>query len=796
MLVGGQLAEPWRPAVKQYALHIDARPCTSLLQDSADRDAMQGLSLPASVTITLHNGADVPGAATGIGLHASRACLDIRGVAALDDKGVPLAAGRVTWAWSPLSHTEDVIQVRWPAGATVAAVVVTYLLRVGVAPVGLYVSGRTPAHVWLATQCEPVGARRIMPCLDEPRAKAPVQVAVLAPPEWTVLGNTEGVLRRGHQWVFPATPPMSTYLLALVLASPGALLCDDTQVHVLPSTGMQVRVWRHPGDAPQDTAVAAAACMGAVQALEALTRLPYPLPTLDLVPVHAFDSAAMENWGCMLFHRRALLVPSPALAVASGLPVPSGSSVHAVRLTVAHEVAHQWFGNLVTMGWWNDLWLNEAFATLLGYWVLALQELVRVGPDQVLPPPPDALWAAALRAGHLPAWQRFLLEELGDALRGRAVDTPPEAVVTESDMEAMFDGVTYSRGAAVLRAVLLAAGGDAVPAVRLYLLKAMDRGGLASVQDLWDAVGPGPADMGGAWLRADRLQVLGPTAATVLPRLHPLTLRPVSATGPAASRAVFATPVTLNPLFGVPGLVPLTHASLPAFRALLALDVAGAICLLLSARDAVESRGDPVGWAIVREAAAPDGPGPGPARARVPPLIRQAATGLLQTWTAKCHAFKGSVGQDPGAWDARLRGVLAARAAASAHHVGDPKGKFDFRGVLQTVTRAAGPVLHVPAWQALLHSLASPTSTRKAILSETEAREALQELQRQAAALRYSCGPPHARPASGIPVAAGGRAQAGKKRHGHGSASSTKPHRPARLRRCCGAKKHVFSPAR
>ena len=792
------MPEPWRPSVKQYALYIDGRPCVGLLQDSSVRDAMQGVSLPASVTITLHRGVDMSAAApaiTGIGLHASRACLDIREVAALDDKGAPLSPGRVTWAWSPHSETEDVMQVRWPPGATVAAVVVKYMLRVGVAPVGLYVSGRTAAHVWLATQCEPVGARRIMPCLDEPRAKAPVQVTVLAPADWTVLGNTEGVLQRrprrsSHDWawVFPPTPPMSTYLLALVLASPGALLCDDTQVHHVPATGVQVRVWRHPEDVPQDTAVAAAACMGAVQALEALTRLPYPLPKLDLVPVHAFDSAAMENWGCMLFHRKALLVPSPSLAAASGQAAPTGSSVHAVRLTVAHEVAHQWFGNLVTMAWWNDLWLNEAFATLLGYWVLALQELVRVGPDQVLPPPPDALWAAALQAAHLPAWQRFFLEELGDALRGRAVATPPEAVVSESDIEAMFDGVTYARGAAVLRAVLLATGGDAVPAVRLYVLKAMDRGGLASAQDLWDAVGPGPGDVGHAWLRADRLQVLGSASVSAapstsaLPRLHPLTLKPVDGTrGARGASAVFATPVTLNPLFGVPGLVPLTQASLPAFRALLSLDIAGAICLLLSARDAVETHGDPVGWAIVREAAAAPG---GPGRAAVPPLIRQAAVGLLQTWAAKCHAFKGRVGQDPGAWDARLRGVVAARAAASAHHVGDPKGKFEFRGVLQAVTHAVGPVLHVPAWQALLHSLASPTSTRKAILSESEAREALQELQRRAAALRRSCGPP---------VAAGGRPR------GRGRPSTTKPleaQPTGPLRRCCGAKKHVFSPAR
>ena len=783
------MPEAWRPHVKQYALRIDGRPCAGLLQDALTRDAMQGVSLSASVTVFLHTRGPGAGdaAVTGIALHASRACVTIRGVAALGATGAPLAAGGVTWAWSP-EASEDVLRVQWPAGAAVSAVTLTYVLRVGVAPVGLYVSGRTKDHVWLATQCEPVGARRIMPCLDEPRAKAPVQVTVLAPPQWTVLSNTEGVLRRA-EWAFPATPPMSTYLLALVLASPGALLCDHTQVHLLPATGVQVRVWRHPEDAPQDTAVAAAACMGAVQALEALTRLPYPLPKLDLVPVHAFDSAAMENWGCMLFHRRALLVASPSLAAGSGQPAPSAASVHAVRLTVVHEVAHQWFGNLVTMRWWNDLWLNEAFATLLGYWVLALQELVRVGPDQVLPPPPDALWAAALRAGHLPAWQRFFLEELGDALRGRAVATPPEAVVTESDMEAMFDGVTYARGAAVLRAVLLAAGGDVVPAVRLYVLQALGRDGLAVAEDLWDAVGPGPADVGRAWLRADRLQVLGPTAATVLPRLHPLTLEPVEATGSAgsaASQAVFATPLTLNPLFGVPGLVPLTQASLPAFRALVALDVAGAICLLLSARDAVETQGDPVGWAIVREAAAPEG-----ARARVPPLLRQAAVGLLHTWATKCHALKGKVGHDPGAWDARLRGVLAARAAASAHTVGDPKGKFEFRGVLQAVTRAVGPALHLPAWQALLHSLASPTSTRKPLLSEAEAREALQELQRRAAALRHSCEPALLRAA---PVAAGGRAA-----RGHVRAPSTKPLQAqpgTHLRRCCGARKHVLGPSR
>ena len=758
MLHNGQLP-PCAYRVHNYVVMIDARPCETLLTQPTKRQAMPGVSLKAVVDIHLKRH-DVNGSPSII-LHASRTSLQIRAARALNEAGEGMP-GPVTVRWSP-DLKEDAMQVSWPGDQAVATLRIHYSLRVGTEYSGLYITGRSRRHVWVGSQCEPVGARRIMPCLDEPRFKSPFQVNVLAPLHWTVLSNSDEVrveIQRpgaGRLVSFADTPPMSSYLLAIVLASPNALLADPDPF--VTEDDVLVRVWRFPDDDPASLTAARAMAAGALNALGALTRQPYFMPKLDLVPVHAFDSAAMENWGCMIFHRDMLLVDVPD----KGAEGPVADALHAVRLTVAHEVAHQWFGNLITMTWWHDLWLNEAFATLFGYWTLALHELVSLPWSHVLPAPPDALWVAALHAGHLPAWQHFLLDELPGALRGRAIMCPEATVASEADIESMFDGVTYARGAAVLRAMFLTLGSDLAPALRVYVLRATQHGGLATVEHLWAAVGASAAHVGASWLASGQLCIQGSDAAlAALAAPAPLgppppalvyapcqsNLVPV-ASGGATATSGFARPVGFNPLFAVPALVPMGPGTLFVFRALVTapispsrsvlraapLDLAAAVCVLLSAQHAVEVSGDPIGWGVVQEAAK---------NVSGQPLLQRAAKHMLRTWGSKCRRQQ-QADDSKDDHDARLRAMVAAHAAKTAA-TSAAAGKFALRSTLELCVRAVNGRAQLPAWKLLLETLAKPTGSRKAVLGVQEAQELFKELQRHAGAARHTCQPLMTRP--------------------------------------------------
>ena len=208
------------------------------------------------------------------------------------------------------------------------------------------------------TQLEATDARRFFPCFDEPSFKASFTFAVITDARNTVLSNSpiERVDRHpgGRKTVhFVRTPPLSTYLCALAIGE-----LEGSRTRRVGST--PVRVWHVPGKGHLcDFALEAA--VESLKRLERYFGLPYPYAKLDLVAVPDFEAGAMENAGAVFFRETLLLVDPATVTLAERKRVAE---------VIAHELAHMWYGDLVTMAWWDDLWLNEAFATWMAFRVI------------------------------------------------------------------------------------------------------------------------------------------------------------------------------------------------------------------------------------------------------------------------------------------------------------------------------------------------------------------------------------------------------------------------------------------
>ena len=288
----------------------------------------------------------------------------------------------------------------------------------------------------IATQFESHHAREAFPCIDEPEAKATFVLTLVTPPAKAILANTPVKLQEtvGKNVVttFEETPRMSTYLLAFVFG-------DMDYLEAKTKDGIAVRTYAIP-DNIKHTDFALGVAVKCLEFYNEYFDIPYPLAKCDFIALPDFASGAMENWGCITFREQALLV-DPAN---TSLPMKQW-----VANVVAHELTHQWFGNLVTMKWWNDLWLNESFASWMSY--LAIDHLF---PE----------WKV---------WEQFIVDEQSQALKLDALDNTHTIEVTinhPDEIRTIFDAISYEKGASVILMLKDYLGDEAFrEGLRIYL---------------------------------------------------------------------------------------------------------------------------------------------------------------------------------------------------------------------------------------------------------------------------------------------------------------------------------------
>ncbi|CAI5450948.1 unnamed protein product [Caenorhabditis angaria] len=268
------------------------------------------------------------------------------------------------------------------------------------------------------TQMEPVYARRMVPCFDEPAFKAPWTVTVIHPKGTTALSNgkekeNSTVSEEFVSTSFIPTPKMSSYLLAIFVSD---FEYNESQT----KTGVRFRVWSRP-EAKKSTEYALKAGVKCLEYYDKYYDLPFPLEKQDMVAIPDFSAGAMENWGLITYRENDLLYDPK---------INTGLNKERVASVIAHELAHQWFGNLVTMKWWNDLWLNEGFATIVQY----------LGTDEI-------------SDGNFKMDQEFLNDDLSSALDADSIaSTHPMTFKIDKGFEVLdsFDTITYSKGGSVL----------------------------------------------------------------------------------------------------------------------------------------------------------------------------------------------------------------------------------------------------------------------------------------------------------------------------------------------------------
>ena len=269
-----------------------------------------------------------------------------------------------------------------------------------------------------ATQFESHHAREVFPCVDEPAAKAEYDLTLVTRTGITVLGNmpvkSEEENGDSLTTTFEKTPRMSSYLLAFVI---GELHKKSART----KSGVEVNVWATPAQNENTLDFALDIAARSIDFYDEYFGVKYPLPKSDHVALPDFSSGAMENWG-LITYRESCLLADPELT--------PESSRRFIATVIAHELSHQWFGNLVTMNWWNDLWLNESFANMMEY----------VAIDALHPE-----WRM---------WEDFATNEITAALRRDSLDgvQSVQADVNHPDeISTLFDpAIVYAKGGRLL----------------------------------------------------------------------------------------------------------------------------------------------------------------------------------------------------------------------------------------------------------------------------------------------------------------------------------------------------------
>ncbi|MDA1184782.1 MAG: M1 family aminopeptidase [Acidobacteria bacterium] len=382
-------------------------------------------------------------ASLSITLHAAE--LEFRDVT-IEAAGLTQAA-RVTFDTTAETATLTVPQ---PVPAGLATIHIDFTGTLNDRLRGFYLS-RANDRSYAVTQMEPTDARRAFPSFDEPAYKATFDISLTIDEGDTAISNgaqlsdTPGPEPATHTVTFATTPTMSTYLVAMIV---GDFVCRSGEADATPiricSTPDKLELTRYALDAAEQQLAFYNDYFG----------IPYPFGKLDIIAVPDFSAGAMENSGAIVFRERLLLVDPERASLGTQKGVAS---------IISHELAHQWFGNLVTMQWWNDIWLNEGFAT----WIASR---------------PLAAWR--------PDW-RVDLDDAADTQRAMGIDALQStrairmAVNTPDEISEVFDGIAYEKTAGVLRMVEHFIGADLFrTGVVSYLQK--HAYGNAAGEDCWN----------------------------------------------------------------------------------------------------------------------------------------------------------------------------------------------------------------------------------------------------------------------------------------------------------------------
>lgn len=304
------------------------------------------------------------------------------------------------------------------------------------------------------TQFEATDARRCFPCWDEPAIKAVFDITVSVVPGKVALSNMPVVEERtdedgNHVLRFAPTPVMSTYLVAVVVG-------DFDYVEDTSEDGVKVRVYTPVGKKEQGR-FALFVASKVLPYYKEYFQIAYPLPKIDLIAIADFSAGAMENWGLVTYRESCLLVDSENTAAVRK---------QWIALVVGHELAHQWFGNLVTMEWWTHLWLNEGYASFVEF--LCVAHLF----------PEYDIWTQFVTDMYIRALELDCLKN------SHPIEVP---VGHPSEIDEIFDDISYNKGASVIRMLHKYIGDeDFRKGMHIYLTRFQYRN--TFTEDLWAAL--------------------------------------------------------------------------------------------------------------------------------------------------------------------------------------------------------------------------------------------------------------------------------------------------------------------
>ena len=360
---------------------------------------------------------------------------------------------------------------------------VEYSGRVPDSLAGIYRAPYGKTHV-ITTHFEAAQARRMFPCIDRPDVKASFKLSVRIDAGLNVISNMPIQSEQSDGGkkivIFQPTPRMSTYLLYLGVGK------FQERSERLGNTEVVVAA---TADKPKLGEFAEAEAKNALEFFNSYYGIPYALPKLHLIAVPEFPMGAMENWGAITFREVLLLVDAKS----------SVRSQIRAAMAIAHEIAHQWFGDLVTMRWWDDIWLNESFATYMSY-----KAVDHAHPE----------WRI---------WENFFNGEpraetsVGAMTRDSLRNTHPIQVPVSSpdEIEQIFDAISYGKGAHVLQMIDAYVGAEAFrQGVRQYLASHAYSNAIGD--ELWSAVeeasGKPVKRIMSAWLRQPGFPIISAKA--------------------------------------------------------------------------------------------------------------------------------------------------------------------------------------------------------------------------------------------------------------------------------------------